>query len=335
MKRIAVDAMGGDNAPKVIVEGVNQALDLFDDIEIQLYGDEAKIKPYLVENQRVTIIHTDEKINSDDEPAKAIRRKKNASMVLAARAVKDNEAAAVLSAGNTGALLACGLFIVGRIKGIERPGLLSTLPTLDGKGFDMLDLGANAENSPEHLHQYAVLGAFYAENVRGLNKPRIGLLNNGTEDTKGDSLRKETYQLLAADASLNFIGNIEARELLNGVADVVVADGFTGNAVLKTIEGTAMSVMSQLKSAIVNGGLRAKLGALLLKPSLRKLKESLDYSSAGGAVLFGLKAPVVKAHGSSDAKAIVNTIRQIRTMIETNVVGLSVQEFSIEEISHD
>lgn len=330
MKRIAIDAMGGDNAPQAIVEGVNQALDLYDDIEIQLYGNEEKIRSYLTRTDRVSIIHTDEKINSDDEPAKAIRQKKQASMVLAARAVKDDQADAVLSAGNTGALLAAGLFVVGRIKGIDRPGLLSTLPTRDGRGFDMLDLGANAENTAHHLHQYAVLGSFYAQKVRGIDRPRVGLLNNGTEDSKGDSLRKDTYQLLKEDPQLHFIGNIEARELLNGVADVVVADGFTGNAVLKTIEGTAMSVMGQLKAAILDGGLRAKLGALLLKPSLYKLKESLDYESAGGAVLFGLKAPVVKAHGSSDAKAIVSTIRQIRTMLNSDVVGQSVQEFSKE-----
>lgn len=282
-------------------------------------------------NERVTIIHTDEKIDSDDEPAKAIRRKKTASMVLAAQAVKEGRADAVLSAGNTGALLAAGIFIVGRIKQIARPGLLSTLPTVDGQGFDMLDLGANAESTAQHLHQYAVLGNFYARHVRGLDKPRIGLLNNGTEASKGDPLRKETYALLAADESLHFVGNVEARDLLNGVADVVVADGFTGNAVLKTVEGTALTIMGQLKSAILKGGFKAKLGALLLKDSLKQLKNSLDYSSAGGAVLFGLQAPVVKSHGSSDAKSIASTIRQVRTMLETDVVGKSVREFSSVE----
>ncbi|MDQ0222103.1 phosphate acyltransferase PlsX [Streptococcus moroccensis] len=332
MKRIAIDAMGGDHAPKAVVEGVNQALASYNDIEIILYGDETKIREHLTATERVSIVHTDEKINSDDEPAKAIRQKKQASMVLAAKAVKDGEADAVLSAGNTGALLAAGLFVVGRIKGIDRPGLLSTLPSMGGQGFDMLDLGANAESTAKYLHQYAILGSFYAKNVRGVANPRIGLLNNGTEASKGDPLRKETYQLLSEDSTLNFIGNIEARELLNGVADVVVTDGFTGNAVLKTVEGTALSIMGQLKSSINAGGLRAKLGALLLKPSLMTLKQTLDYSDAGGAVLFGLKAPVVKAHGSSDAKSIVSTIRQIRTMLETDVVGQSVQEFSrIEE----
>ncbi|MCD3401881.1 phosphate acyltransferase PlsX [Streptococcus equi subsp. zooepidemicus] len=335
MKKIAIDAMGGDHAPKAIVEGVNQAIEAFSDIEIQLYGDQSRIESYLVKSDRVSIVHTDEKINSDDEPAKAIRRKKNASMVLAARAVKDGRADAVLSAGNTGALLAAGLFIIGRIKGVDRPGLLSTLPTVDGSGFDMLDLGANAENTAEHLHQYAILGSFYAKHVRGIAKPRIGLLNNGTEATKGDSLRKEVYKRLASDSSLQFIGNVEARDLMSGVADVVVADGFTGNAVLKSIEGTAMSIMGQLKSAIAAGGVKAKLGALLLKGSLYDLKHTLDYSSAGGAVLFGLKAPLVKSHGSSDAKAIFHTIKQVRTMLETDVVGQLVEEFSKESDVND
>ena len=275
MKKIAVDAMGGDHAPQALVEGVNQAIQEFKDIEVILYGDEAKIKQYLTATERVSIVHTDEKINSDDEPTRAIRRKKQASMVLAAHAVKNGEADAMLSAGNTGALLASGYFIVGRIKVIDRPGLMSTLPTLDGKGYDMLDLGANAENTPTHLHQYAIMGAYYAENVRGIKRPRIGLLNNGTEESKGDPLRKETYQLLAADPSLNFVGNVEARDLMDGVADVIVTDGFTGNAVLKTMEGTALGLFKQLKTVLSGGGLKAKIGAFLLKNDLRGLKKTL------------------------------------------------------------
>ena len=328
MKKIAVDAMGGDHAPQALVEGVNQAIHEFKDIEVILYGDEAKIKQYLTATERVSIVHTDEKINSDDEPTRAIRRKKQASMVLAAHAIKNGEADAMLSAGNTGALLASGYFIVGRIKVIDRPGLMSTLPTLDGKGYDMLDLGANAENTPTHLHQYAIMGAYYAENVRGIKRPRIGLLNNGTEESKGDPLRKETYQLLAADPSLNFVGNVEARDLMDGVADVVVTDGFTGNAVLKTMEGTALGLFRQLKTVLSSGGLKAKIGAFLLKNDLRGLKKTLDYSDVGGAVLFGLQAPVVKTHGSSDAKAVYSTIRQIRTMLETDVIRKSVVELS-------
>ncbi|HFR3342374.1 TPA: phosphate acyltransferase PlsX [Streptococcus suis] len=335
MKRIAIDAMGGDHAPQAVIEGVNQALKEFSDIEIQLYGDEAKIKPYLTATERVTIIHTDEKINSDDEPVRAIRRKKNSSMVLATQAVKDGQADAVLSAGNTGALLAAGVFVVGRIKNIDRPGLMSTLPTMDGKGFDMMDLGANAENTAHHLYQYGILGSFYAEHVRGVKNPRVALLNNGTEETKGTPVHQEAFALLSQEPSINFIGNVEARELLNGVADVVVTDGFTGNAVLKTVEGTAKSIVGQLTGAIKSGSFLAKIGGLLLKPTLKKALGALDYKTAGGAVLLGLKAPVIKAHGSSDATAIFYTIKQVRQILDANIVEKSVAKFSPVENNHD
>ncbi|MGQ7563808.1 phosphate acyltransferase PlsX [Streptococcus suis] len=335
MKRIAIDAMGGDHAPQAVIEGVNQALKEFSDIEIQLYGDEAKIKPYLTASERVTIIHTDEKINSDDEPVRAIRRKKNSSMVLATQAVKDGQADAVLSAGNTGALLAAGVFVVGRIKNIDRPGLMSTLPTMDGKGFDMMDLGANAENTAHHLYQYGIMGSFYAEHVRGVKHPRVALLNNGTEETKGTPVHQEAFALLSQEPSINFIGNVEARELLNGVADVVVTDGFTGNAVLKTVEGTAKSIVGQLTGAIKSGSFLAKIGGLLLKPTLKKALGALDYKTAGGAVLLGLKAPVIKAHGSSDATAIFYTIKQVRQILDANIVEKSVAKFSPVENNHD
>ena len=327
--KIAVDAMGGDNAPQAIVEGVMLAKQDFPDIEFQLYGKEAEIKKYITDEKNITIIHTDEKIASDDEPVKAIRRKKTASMVLAEQAVKNGEADAIFSAGNTGALLAAGLFIVGRIKNVERPGLMSTLPVMGepDKGFDMLDLGANADNKPEHLVQYAVLGSFYAEKVRNVQNPRVGLLNNGTEETKGSELTKKAFELLAADETINFVGNVEARELLNGVADVVVTDGFTGNAVLKSIEGTAMNMMSLLKTAILSEGVKGKMGALLLKNALRGMKDEMDYSKHGGAVLFGLKAPVIKTHGATGPDAVRYTIRQIHTMLETQVVPQLVEYY--------
>lgn len=327
--KIAVDAMGGDNAPQAIVEGVMLAKQDFPDIEFQLYGKEAEIKKYITDEKNITIIHTDEKIASDDDPVKAIRRKKTASMVLAAQAVKNGEADAIFSAGNTGALLAAGLFIVGRIKNVERPGLMSTLPVMGepDKGFDMLDLGANADNKPEHLVQYAVLGSFYAEKVRNVQNPRVGLLNNGTEETKGSELTKKAFELLAADETINFVGNVEARELLNGVADVVVTDGFTGNAVLKSIEGTAMNMMSLLKTAILSEGVKGKMGALLLKNALRGMKDEMDYSKHGGAVLFGLKAPVIKTHGATGPDAVRYTIRQIHTMLETQVVPQLVEYY--------
>lgn len=330
--KIAVDAMGGDYAPEAIVKGVLLARDEFKDIEFQLYGKEAEIKKYLTDDRNITIIHTDEKINSEDEPVKAIRRKKQASMVLAAQAVKEGRADAVLSAGNTGALLAAGLFVVGRIKGIDRPGLMSTLPVIgkDG-GFDMLDLGANADNKPEHLVKYAILGSYYAKNVRKIAQPKVALLNNGTEEMKGNEVTKKAFELLKATPEIDFIGNIEAREILEGRADVVVTDGFTGNAVLKSIEGTALSMMTLLKSSILDAGVKGKMGALLLKDSLKNLKNQMDYSKHGGAVLFGLKAPVVKAHGSAKEEAVYATIKQIHTMLESHVVEKLVAHFERAE----
>jgi glycerol-3-phosphate acyltransferase PlsX len=331
--KIAVDAMGGDNAPQAIVEGVMLAKKEFSDIEFLLYGKEAEIRKYITDETNITIIHTDEKINSDDEPVKAIRRKKQASMVLAAQAVKAGEADAIFSAGNTGALLAAGLFIVGRIKGIERPGLMSTMPVIGQEGaFDMLDLGANAENKAEHLLQYGILGSFYAQNVRNIAKPRVALLNNGTEETKGSEVTKKAFELLSNEPAIHFVGNVEARELLNGVADVVVTDGFTGNAVLKSIEGTAMNIMSLLKQGILGAGVKGKLGALLLIDALSGLKDEMDYAKYGGAVLFGLKAPVVKTHGSTGPEAVATTIRQIHTMLATDVVGKLVHQFE-EKVS--
>lgn len=321
--KIAVDAMGGDHAPQAIVEGVMLAKQDFPELEFILYGKEAEIKKYVTDDKNITIVHTDEKIESDDEPVRSIRRKKQASMVLAAHAVKNGEADALFSAGNTGALLAAGLLVVGRIKKIERPGLMSTLPTFgpdSTNGFDFIDMGANADNKPEHIVTYAVLGTYYAKNVRKISNPKVGLLNNGEEASKGSELTKEVYERLSEEQGINFVGNIEARDLFDGKVDVVVTDGFTGNAVLKSIEGTAGILMSQLKESILASGVKGKMGALLLKDSLKGLKSKMDYSNHGGAVLFGLRAPVVKTHGSADKTAVHATIRQIHTMLETNVV---------------
>ncbi|MCL2858923.1 MAG: phosphate acyltransferase PlsX [Streptococcaceae bacterium] len=331
MKKIAIDAMGGDFAPEAIVKGVNLAKKKFTDIEFQLYGNPQQIKPYLDDESHITIIETTELIDFHDEPVKAIRRKKDSSMVRAVKAVKDGQADAVLSAGNTGALLAAGIFIVGRIKQVDRPALMSTIPTADGRGFDMLDLGANAENTASHLVDFAVLGSYYAENVRGIKKPRVALLSNGAEESKGSPLIKETHALLSERTDINFTGNIESRDILSGIADVVVADGFTGNAVLKAIEGTASTLMKQIKSAIMDGGIASKIGGALIKKEISKLKDSMSTDSAGGAPIFGLTAPVVKAHGNSSPEAIASTIEQIYQMIESDVTGKLVQHF--EEIN--
>ena len=326
--KIAIDAMGGDHAPKEIVLGALKAIDTYSDVEITLVGDENKINQYVKDRNRISIIHTDEVITGTDEPVRAVRRKKNASMVLAAKEVAEGRADACISAGNTGALMAAGLFIVGRIEGIERPALSPTLPTIGGEGFVLLDVGANVDAKPEHLVQYALMGSIYSQKVRGIEYPRVGLLNIGTEEKKGNELTKHTYEMLKK-ADINFIGNIEARDLLDGVADVVVTDGFTGNMVLKTIEGTALSIFKMLKSALMSN-LKSKLAAAVLKPNLLELKSQMDYSEYGGAGLFGLKAPVIKAHGSSDAKAIFSAIRQTREMIEHQVIG-TIQE-AVEKV---
>lgn len=315
--KIAIDAMGGDHAPKEIVLGAMKAAAELKDIEITLVGDESKIKEYLTTQERIQILHTDEVILATDEPVRAVRRKKNASMVLAAQLVQDGKADACISAGNTGALMAAGLFIVGRIEGIERPALSPTLPTLGGEGFLLLDVGANVDAKPEHLLQYAIMGSIYSEKVRGISKPRIGLLNIGAEEKKGNDLTKQTFELLQ-NANLNFVGNVEARDLLEGAADVVVTDGFTGNMVLKSIEGTAMSVFKMLKS-VLTSSFKSKLAAAVLKPDLIQLKSKMDYTEYGGAGLFGLKAPVIKAHGSSDANALYNAVRQTREMVTHQV----------------
>ncbi|WP_449619349.1 phosphate acyltransferase PlsX [Robertmurraya sp. Marseille-Q9965] len=317
--KLAIDAMGGDNAPKEIVLGAMKAVATYKDLHIILVGNESQIKEHLSTDERISIVHTDEVILGTDEPVRAVRRKKKASMVLAAQLVADGEADGCISAGNTGALMAAGLFVVGRIEGIDRPALSPTLPTIGGEGFLLLDVGANVDAKAEHLLQNAIMGSIYSEKVRGVVNPRVGLLNIGTEEKKGNELVKQTFALLQ-DSNLNFVGNVEARDLLDGVADVVVTDGFTGNMVLKTIEGTAMSVFKMLKTAL-SSNLKTKLAAAVIMPDLKGLKAKMDYSEYGGAGLFGLNAPVIKAHGSSDANSVFSAIRQAREMVEKEVTN--------------
>lgn len=320
--KLAIDAMGGDHAPKEIVLGALDAVSEIKDIQITLVGDEAQIKPLLTSEQqeRISIIHTTEVITAEDEPVRSVRRKKNSSLVLMAEEVKEGRADACLSAGNTGALMSAGLFIVGRTPGIARPALSPTLPTLNDKGFLLLDVGANVNASAKHLLQYAIMGSIYSEQVRSIHQPKVGLLNVGTEDGKGNDLTKDAFSLMQK-APINFIGNVEARDLLEGVADVVVTDGFSGNIALKTIEGTAAMVFSLLKETFMSS-LKTKLAASLVKGDLKKLDKKLDYSEYGGAGLFGLAAPVIKAHGSSNRRAIFNAIRQSYHMVEHNVTGI-------------
>src|SRR5690625_80026 len=315
--RIAIDAMGGDHAPKEIVLGAMEAISKIKDLQITLVGDENKIKEYLTDAKNIDILHTTEMITADDEPVRAVRRKKSASMVLMANEVKEGKADACISAGNTGALMSAGLFVVGRTPGIQRPALSPTLPTIDGKGFVLLDVGANVDATVNHLVQYGIMGSIYAEKVRAVKNPTVGLLNVGTEDGKGNDLTKKAFIELGK-APINFIGNVEARDLLEGVADVVVTDGFSGNVALKTIEGTAMMVFSLLKETFMSS-LKTKIAASMVKSDLKKLNAKLDYSEYGGAGLFGLAAPVIKAHGSSNGRAIYNAIKQACHMVEYNV----------------
>ncbi|KGX93201.1 phosphate acyltransferase [Pontibacillus halophilus JSM 076056 = DSM 19796] len=330
--RIAIDAMGGDHAPKEIVEGAIKAVQSISDLSITLIGDEERIKPYLTDTDRIELIHTNEAVTSEDEPVRAVRRKKQASMVLMTKEVKEGRADACISAGNTGALMSAGLFGVGRIKGIDRPALSPTLPTIDGKGFLFLDVGANVDAKPNHLVQYAVMGAIYTEKVRGIAEPRVGLLNIGTENGKGNELTKKAYELLK-DAPINFVGNVESRDLLNGVADVVVTDGFTGNMTLKTIEGTAMGMFQMMKETFTQN-VKTKLAAGLVKNELRGLRDQLDYSEYGGAGLFGLDAPVIKAHGSSNSRAVYNAIKQTVHIVENDVISTirnKISDLNLEE----
>lgn len=330
MKTIAIDAMGGENAPKAIVDAVLKAKPKLKDTKFVLFGDEEKINKLIPTEQkdRIDVIATSEVIVDSDEPVKAIRRKKDSSMVVAANYVKAGKADALFSLGNTGALLACGIFIIGRIKGVERPALMPTLPSAKSEdGFNIIDVGANAQSKPEYLVQWAQMANFYAQKIKNIKNPTVALLNNGAEDDKGDPLHQEAYKLLKA-TDLNFIGNAEGNDLMEGKADVIVTDGFTGNATLKAIEGTASVILRLLKDSLLNNGLRPKVGALLAKPGLTALKKRFDTARYGGAVLLGVNAPVVKTHGRSNIRPIYYTLLQIDKMLSQDLVGEYKKYFS-------
>lgn len=324
--KIAIDAMGGDFAPTTEVQAGIQALDKYPDLQLVFFGDEAKIKEELpadkLEDPAIQIVHTTEVITMEDEPVRSIRRKKDSSLVRAARALKEGQVDGMVSAGNTGALLAAGLLIVGRIKGIDRPGLMALIPHLEGDRphFIFMDAGANADSKALNIHQFAILANYYAKEILHIDQARVALLNNGAEASKGSSLTKEVYELLSHEKNLNFIGNLESKSLLKGQADIVVTDGFTGNAVLKNIEGVAIGMTSYLKKLLTSSGFKTKLGALLIKDSLKNGLASLDPSKAGGAVLLGIKGPLVKAHGSSNPQAFEVAISQVREMVEGQVI---------------
>ena len=334
--KIIVDAMGGDNAPMAPVEAAVRAVKELD-VEIVLVGKkevvEKELSAYDYPNDKISIANADEVITNHEEPAKAVRSKKNASVVVAANMLNKGEGDAMLSMGNTGALLASGLLIVGRIKGILRPALATLLPSAKGPKM-LIDAGANTNCKPENLVQFGIMGSIYMKNVLGIESPTVGLMSNGEEEGKGDELTKETFPLLKK-APINFIGNIEGRDVMEGTADVITCDGFVGNVILKTVEGMGHVVSTKVKNIFMKN-LFTKLGAIFVMGGLNEFKQSMDYREYGGAPLLGTKRPVIKGHGSSDGKAVFSAIRQAKKFVETNLIEEIVNNINcMEEKSND
>ena len=325
MIKIIVDAMGGDNAPQEIVRGAAAALAADKRLSVVLTGDEGKIRECLADLSydaaRLKVVHCTEVITNDDAPTLAIRQKKDSSLVVALKMLKeDAEAGGFVSAGSTGAVLTGALLRVGRIRGISRPAVCPALPTAKGGRVLIIDAGANAECKPINLCHFALMGTAYARAL-GTKEPRVGLVTNGTEAHKGDPLHQEAYQMLCALDGIRFVGNVEGRDIMSGDIDVAVCDGFSGNIALKTAEGTALAVMSVIKQNI-RSSFAAKLGyALFMRGAFKKIKNVLDYSKYGGAVLLGIEKPVVKAHGSSKAESVCAAILQARDAAANGLVG--------------
>jgi len=319
---IVLDAMGGDNQPDCNIEGAVTALKENSEIRITLVGDETIIKDKLknleYDKEKISIVHSTEIITNEDKPTKAFKQKKDSSIVVGMNIVKNGEADGFVSAGSTGAVLTASTMIIGRIAGIKRPALGTIMPNTKGYSF-LIDCGANVDAKAEYLHQYAKMGHAYMESVMSVKKPKIGLINVGAEEGKGNALTKEVFYLLKDDASLNFVGNVEARELPFGVVDVMVCDAFVGNVVLKHTEGMASALLSMIKDAMMSKPIY-KFGAGLAKGAFKDLKENLSYEKYGGAPFLGLNQLVVKAHGSSSASAISGAINQCYLAAKNNLV---------------
>ena len=328
--KVVVDAMGGDNAPEVTVEGAVEALKVSDKIAIILTGRTEDIKKelqkYSYDESRISIVQADDVIGFDEPPVMAIRKKKNSSIVVGLNLVKRGEADAFVSAGSTGAILVGGQFVVGRIKGIERAPLAPLIPTAKGPSL-LIDCGANVDARSSHLVQFAKMGSIYMEHIVGIKNPRVAIVNIGAEEEKGNMLVKETYPLLKECTDINFVGSIEARDIPNGDADVIVCEAFVGNVILKLYEGLSNTLMHEIKAGLMSS-LRSKIGGLLIKPALKKVVKGFIGEDQGGAPLLGLKGLVVKAHGSSGAddikKAIIQCIQfseeEINEKIKENII---------------
>ena len=319
--RVALDAMGGDNAPVETVKGAVQAVQQRKDIQILLTGREDVIKSELAKykypGEQIRIVNATEVIETAEPPVKAIREKKDSSIVVAMKMVKNGEADAFVSAGSTGAVLVGGQVLVGRIKGVERPPLAPLFPTLKGMSL-LIDCGANVDARPSHLVQFARMGSIYMESVVGKKKPTVGIVNIGAEEEKGNALVKETFPLLKACKDINFIGSVEARDIPYGMADVIVCEAFVGNVILKLYEGVGGALLRKMKQGMMTN-LRSKIGGLLVKPALKNVMKDFDASEYGGAPMLGLNGLVVKTHGSSDAKEVCNSIFQCVTFKEQQI----------------
>ena len=318
--RIAVDAMGGDFAPEEIVKGARKAVEFYPDITVILVGQKDKIMACLPDNKttpRIELYEAAEVVGMDEHPASAIKKKKDSSIVVATRLVKEGQADALVSAGNTGAQMAAALLGLGRIKGISRPAIGTVLPTLEG-GKLLLDVGANPDAKPENLLQFGIMGNVYAQIILGISNPKVALLNIGSEEGKGNELVQAAYELFKV-SDLNFVGNVEGRDIPYGTADVIVCDAFVGNIVLKTIEGMASSLFQLIKQKITANTVR-KIGALLIKPGLKEIAHTLDYSEYGGAPLLGVNGTSIICHGSSNHKAIFNAIRVAKECVEGEII---------------
>ncbi len=322
--RVAVDAMGGDNAPGEICKGVVQAVKARPGIHVILTGDgnaiRAELEKYDYPRDQVEIRHCTEVIEMAESPVNAIRTKKDSSMVVGISMVRDGEADAVVSAGNSGALLVGGQTIVGRIRGIDRPALAPLIPTAKGVSL-LIDCGANVDARAPHLVQFARMGSIYMEKVVGVSNPTVGIVNIGAEEEKGNALVKETFPLLKACSDIHFIGSVEARDIPAGYCDVIVSEAFVGNVILKLYEGLGNTLISMIKNALKKN-LRTEIGAMLIMPALRETLKSFDASEYGGAALLGLKGLVVKTHGNSDAREVQQTIFQCEQFKEQNIIGI-------------
>lgn len=331
--KVALDAMGGDNAPAEIVKGAVEALNENDKLKVVTVGDETAIKAelakYTYDTSRLEIVHTTEVIETAEPPVMAIRKKKDSSLVKAMTMVKNKECDAFVSAGSSGAILVGGQVIVGRIKGVERPPLAPLIPTKTGFSL-LIDCGANVDARPSFLVQFAKMGTIYMENIMGVKNPTVAIVNIGAEEEKGNALVKETFPLLKGCPDINFIGSIEARDIPYGMADIIVCDAFVGNVILKLYEGVGAVLISKVKEGMLTS-LRSKIGALLVKPALKETMKSFDASEYGGAPLLGLNGLVVKTHGSSKSKEIKNTLIQCVTFKEQNINEKIKQVISKEE----